>query len=349
MSTRSPRNGEKIETFTNTLLVDGNSLFKTGLFAAKTTYTRMGEHVGGLYTFITMLRKFLNENLYHNVYVFWDGNFSGKLRYNIYENYKIGRGKDFINGTKPKDESELLQRLKVQEYLEELYIRQIEDEIIEADDFIAYYCLIRKPNEKITICSGDSDLFQLINENVNMYYLKLKTYIDVNNFKKEIGFPKENAKLIKIICGDDSDSIEGVKGLGKDGFLDLFPEIKERICTLDEILNRAEELQQERINNKKTRLKKIDNIINGITDGVQGDKLYEINERLVDLSKPMMTEEGVKQLEDLIDSKLSDDRSIKSVYEKMKRDGIDDLLGEYRIIDYLTPFKLLSEREKKLI
>ena len=349
MSTRPPRNGEIKETFTNTLLVDGNSLFKTGLFAAKTTYTRMGEHIGGLYAFITMLRKLLNENLYHNVYVFWDGNFSGKLRYNIYEAYKSGRGKDYINGTKPKDESELLQRLKVQEYLEELYVRQIEDEVIESDDFIAYYCLIRKPNEKITICSGDSDLFQLINENINMYFLKSKSYINVDNFKKEIGFPKENAKLIKIFCGDDSDSIKGVKGLGKDGFFEMFPEIKERICTFDEIINKTKELQQERLDNKLKPLKKLDNIINGITDGVQGNRLYEINEQLVDLSKPMMTEEGIEMLEDLIDSKLSDDRSIKSVYEKMKRDGIEELLGDYRIIDYLTPFKLLSEREKKII
>lgn len=349
MSKRPPRNGEIIETFINTLLVDGNSLFKVSFFGAKDSYNRKGEHVGGIYQFITLLRKLLNENLYHNVYVFWDGNFSGKLRYNIYKDYKSGRGKDFINGTAPKDESEQLQRLKVQEYLEELYVRQIEDEIIESDDFIAYYCLIRKSNEKITICSGDSDLHQLINENVNIYSLKFKKYIDVNNFRETIGFPKENAKLIKIICGDTSDSIKGIKGVAEDGLLDLFPELKEKICILDDILLKAKELQEIRLYNKKPRLKKLDNIMNSVTDGIQGTELYKLNEKLVDLSKPMITEEGIKQLENLIDSKLSDDRSIKSVYEKMKRDGIDELLGEARIIDYLTPFKKLSEREKKLI
>ena len=349
MSTRPPRNGEtKLESI-NTLLIDGNSLFKNSFHGAKDSYNNEGTHIGGLYQFMTMLRKLLNENLYHSVYAFWDGTFSGKLRYNIYETYKSARGKDFIHGTKPKDQAELNQRMKVQEYLEELYVRQIEDHIIESDDFIAYYCLVRKPNEKITICSGDSDLFQLINENVNMYFLKLKKYIDINNFKQEIGFSKENAKLIKIICGDTSDSIDGVKGLAKDGLLTLFPELKEKICTLDEIINKAKELQQVRLDNKKKPLAKLTNIIDGITDGIQGNKLYEINEQLVDLSKPMMTERGIKELEDLIDSKLSDDRSIKSVYEKMKRDGLDDIIGDYRMVDYLTPFKLLSEREKKLI
>lgn len=349
MSTRPPRNGEIKEEIKNVLLIDSNSLFKVGLHGAKTVYTRMGDHIGGLYQFITVLRKLLNENLYHSVYAFWDGNFSGKLRYEIYKDYKIKRGKDFINGTKPKDESELLQRLKVQEYLEELYIRQIEDEIIESDDFIAYYCLIRKPNEKITICSGDSDLLQLIDENVNMYYLKTKTYIDINNFKKEIGFPKENTRLIKMILGDDSDSIKGVKGISDDGLFELYPDLKERVCTLDEIIDKAKELQQERLDNKKKPLAKLTNIINGITDGVQGDKLYEINDKLINLTKPMITENGIQELESLIDSKLSDDRSIKSVYEKMKRDKIDELVGDYRMVDYLIPFKLLSEREKKLI
>lgn len=349
MSTRPPRNGDKKIESINTLLLDSNSIFKSSFFGAKDSYNRQGEHVGGLYQFITMVRKLLNENIYHNVYAFWDGNFSGKLRWEFYKDYKSGRGKDYINGTEPKDESELLQRLKVQEYLEELYIRQLEDEVIESDDFIAYYSLIRKSNEKITICSGDSDLYQLINENVNLYSLKLKKYIDINNFKEEIGFPKENAKLIKIICGDSSDSIKGIKGVAQDGLLDLFPELKERICTLDEILLRAKELQEIRINNKLKPLKKLDNIINIVTDGIQGTELYEINNKLVDLSKPLITEQGIKQLENLIDSKLSDDRSIKSVYEKMKRDGIDELLGEYRIIDYLTPFKKLSEREKQII
>ena len=87
--------------------------------------------------------------MYHRVYVFWDGNFSGKLRYDIYEPYKSARGKDYINGTQPIDESELNQRRIIWDYLNELCIRQLKDEVIEGDDFIAYYCLTKKKNEKI--------------------------------------------------------------------------------------------------------------------------------------------------------------------------------------------------------
>ena len=50
-----------------------------------------------------------------------------------------------------------------------------------------------------------------------------------------------------------------------------------------------------------------------------------------------------------MNSKLSDDRSIKSVYKMLKKDGIDILLGEHRYNNYLLPFKKLIEREKKII
>jgi len=122
---RPPRYGEKTEKKINTLLVDGNSLFKMSYFGAKNMYNHHGVHIGGVYQFLTTLRKVLVEDLYHRVFVFWDGNFSGKLRYEIYEPYKSGRGKNYITGTKPDDESELIQRSVVWDYLNEMYVRQL--------------------------------------------------------------------------------------------------------------------------------------------------------------------------------------------------------------------------------
>lgn len=75
MSKRPPKNGEIRTKIQNTLLVDGNALFKSGYFGAKGEYNYKGEHIGGIYQFITMIRKLLSENMYHRVYVFWDGNF----------------------------------------------------------------------------------------------------------------------------------------------------------------------------------------------------------------------------------------------------------------------------------
>lgn len=346
MIKRPPRNGEIVKKTQNTLLVDGNALFKTSFFGAKNQYNHHGVHIGGLYQFMTTLRMVLEADLYHRVYVFWDGDLSGKLRYDIYETYKSNRNKDFVNGTHPIDESELLQRNVVMDYLNQMYVRQLSHEIIEGDDFIAYYCLTKKENEKITICTNDRDMCQLISDDVRIYFLDLKNYVGKSNFNEYFCYHKENAALVKIMTGDSADCIKGIKGLGQKTLLTNFPEIAERKVTIEEIIEKAKILQEEKLKIKKP-LKVLDNIINRVTEGVQGTRIYEINELLVNLKKPMMTDDAIEALELLIDSPIdSSDRDLKNILRYMERDGMDKIIGEYRYSDYLVPFKKLIEREK---
>ena len=61
MNRRPPRNGEKQVKKTNTLLIDGNALFKFSFLGAKNEYNQNGEHIGGLYSFLVIMRKLLNE------------------------------------------------------------------------------------------------------------------------------------------------------------------------------------------------------------------------------------------------------------------------------------------------
>ena len=348
MNKRPPKNGEIREEIQNTLLVDGNALFKRGFSGAKELYNKNGIHIGGVYQFLTTLRMLLEQEMYHRVYVFWDGNFSGKLRYEIYEPYKSARGKDFINGTQPIDESELQQRRIVWDYLNELCVRQLKDEVIEGDDFIAYYCLTRNKNEKITICTNDSDMAQLINDNVRIYFLNFKNYVDKSNYSSYFRHNQENSMLIKSMIGDTADSIKGIKGLGETTLLTHFPELTERKVTLNEIIEQASKQQEERIAQKQKPLKVLQNIIDGVTDGVQGKKIYQINERLVNLSNPMMTKDGIRALELLKNgSLLPENREFKKVFEMMKHHGIDKEIGDYRYPDYLVPFKKLIDREEK--
>ena len=348
MNKRPPRNGEIIQKQTNTLLVDGNALFKTGFFGAKNEYNHKGQHIGGLYQFLTVLRKLLSENLYHRVYVFWDGKFSGKLRYNLYKPYKSGRGKDYENGTQPIDVSEVKQKKQIWNYLEDLFIRQLQHEFVESDDFIGYYCSNKKENENVTICTTDRDMCQLIDSRVKIYFCDLKTYVDITNYSSYFCHHVDNAALIKIITGDNSDTIKGVKGVKEPTLLSFFPELKERKVTLTEIRDKASKLQTERIEAKKGPLKSLQNIIDGVTDGVQGDKLYEINTALVDLKNPLMTENAIQSLNDLIEGEFDvNTRNIKNVFVQMKKDGLEKTIGVNRYDEYLIPFKQLIERELK--
>lgn len=331
-----------------TLLIDGNSLFKTSYFGAKGEYNHKGEHIGGVYQFLISLRKLLNEKVYDHVFVFWDGKFGGRLRYNIYPNYKIGRGKDFINGTEPEDKQEVLEQYMVKEYLEELFIRQLDDEEVEADDFIAHYVNNKHQDEQVVICSNDRDLCQLISDTVSIYISDFKTYISPTNYSQYFKHYYKNLKLIKILGGDDSDSILGVDRVRENTLLKHFPSLKERKVTLDEILSETKKLKQERLDSGKKSLKIYDNILNRITkEGVMLN-LYEINKKLIDLSNPFLTKSAINNVSLLIEGNIdSEGRTIKNVYFKLKRDGIDRLLGEKRMEDFLTPFKKLINREKK--
>jgi 5'-3' exonuclease len=341
--------GEVIEEAKqHVLLIDGNALYKTGYHGAKNEFNSKGEHIGGVYQFLTMVRKLLMEDLYHKVFTFWDGELSGKLRFAIYPDYKSGRGKDYINGTKPEDDKDqIIERAMVQEYLEELFIRQLEHPIVESDDFIAHYCNTRKDKEKITIVTNDRDLCQLIDENVRIYLCDKKVYVDTENYQHYFKHHLDNSALIKIISGDSSDSIKGVKGVKETTLLKHFPELLTQKLELDEIISKAKVLQESRVEEKKKPLKALDNIINGVTDGVQGDKLYNINTALVDLTNPLLTPDAEEAINELIEGEFSEeDRGIKNALQLMKRDGIDKMINTYTI-DYMLPFKKLIARELK--
>ena len=345
MNRRPPRNGEKIEKKINMILVDGNALFKRSFLGAKDVYNQKEEHIGGIYQFITVLRKLLDEDLYHKCFVFWDGELSGQLRYNIYNDYKANRNKDYINGTHPVDKTELSQKIQIKRYLEELFIRQYEDKIVEGDDLIAYVCNNKKSNETITICTSDRDLCQLIDEDVRIYMLDLKKYITLDNYNSFFKHHPSNVALLKIFCGDNSDCIKGIKRLGEGTMLKHFPEIATKPVTISEIIERTIELQSERFINKLKPLQIFENIVMKITDGIQGEKVYEINEKLVNLKNPMITDNVIIELNDVIELPINPDgRDVKNVYKMMKEDGMDREIKDYST-EYFMPFKRLIQRE----
>ena len=65
-----------------------------------------------------------------------------------------------------------------------MFIRQLECDYVEADDFIAYYILgNKKLNEHIYIFSRDKDFHQLISKNVSIITPDSFDIINIDNFK----------------------------------------------------------------------------------------------------------------------------------------------------------------------
>ena len=330
--------------FKKTLIVDGDSLIKTAYHGAKDLYHK-DTHIGGLFQFLTMVRKMLNEYKFDKVYVFWDGTFSGRLRYEIYKDYKSNRDKDFYKEQPPSDLDLYLQKERVIEYCEELFIRQYRDEVIEADDCIAYYVQNMSEDEKVVIMSNDRDLCQLISKNVGVYVINLKRIVTEDNYLSHFNHHPTNLKLIKIITGDTSDNIKGILGISEKTLLKFFPEIKEKTLTLEYNFSKIEIIQKER----KSRLKSLDNILNGITKGVQKGMVYEINEKLIDLKTPMLTESTKSDLDYIFNTSIDPEgREVKNVIKMMIEDGLMFAIpgGKDGYINFLQPFLSVIKKEK---
>ena len=328
---------------TKTLLVDGNNLFKIGFHGVREFYHN-GNHIGGIFHFVNTLRKFLEEYNYDKVVVFWDGDNNSSQRRALYGDYKMNR-KNEMN--EAKKISFYWQMSRVQEYLEEMFIRQIKIDGCESDDAIAYYCQVSQ-DEKKTIFSSDKDLTQLISDNVEVYspnHRKLYQSGDLIPLK-DISIPHQNITTFKIITGDKSDNICGIHLLGEKTFAKIFPEILDNVVSVDNIISRAEELIEE-----GDKRKVLHSLVEGKTkDGVLGNQFFDLNKKLVDLSEPLIDDDGKEEVESFYRDELDPDgRGYQNLMRMMNEDGIFKYLPKQddAWVEFLQPFMKLTRKEKK--
>jgi DNA polymerase-1 len=325
------------------LLVDGDNLLTIGFFGVK-NYFYKGTHIGGIYHFINTLRKSFETYHLDKIVVFWDGENGSQSRKKIYHQYKENRRERI------KSEEELnsysYQRNRIKQYLEELYVRQGEFEFCETDDCIAFYTQ-NSPSEKKIVYSSDGDLTQLVSEQTNIFnpsHGKLYKSGDTIKYEHE-EILIENVKLIKMLCGDPSDNISGIKGMGIKRLLTLFPEIKNKVLTLEEIISKTNLLFEQDKNNKL-----VNNLLTGVTKhGVYGDEFFEINKSIVSLDVPFLTEEAKETILSLINDKLDPEgRSYKNTMKMMMEDGLFNVLpkSDDAWIKFLNPFLRLTRKEK---
>lgn len=370
---------DKVHNTFNTLLIDGSNLLEVSS-RGDDRLSGTGKPTGGIFQFFLQLKMLLRKGNFRYVYVFWDGNQSGLLRYKLNSDYKANRDKEFedeeelsdymkavnakINGmkqyfSKKEEPAKLAQRKKQKEIfhwqreviidcLEELFVRQCMCDKTEADDFIGYYVTHKKPNEKIVICSNDRDLTQLIAEDVIVYVQSLKDFLSIKNYTKIEGINYQNVVLKKILCGDASDNIKGIKGFGEKTLLNNFDEITKRKVTLNEIIEKAKNINEERAKLKKKPLKWAENIVNRVTDGAQGSEIYEINEKIIDLKKPLMTDEAVEMIENIMYTPIDpEDRTLENLYRILLENDVEDLRDETKFSNFFSEFLYLIDKEKR--
>ena len=335
---------------TRTLLVDSSYLLQRSFHGAKDTSTSAFGHIGGLYQFFTTIRKMIKDHMINKVVLVWDGEGGGIQRYVIDHAYKANhKNKKWhekiemsdrdIKREEEKDASVLKQRMRIQAYAEELFLRQIEIPEIEADDIIAAYCLKYNNKEEIYLYSNDRDFAQLLDLNLTIIFPNINQPVTKSNYMMHFNHHYSNALMLKIICGDTGDNVKGIEGMGEDTLLKHFPELKYKHLTVREICGKADVLNKERIVNKKKPLKVFENLLNNI------EKL-KINFQLVSLREPLLNDEARAALEET-ESPLSDDRGSKYLIPMMKEDDFLSVYGS-TFVQYVEPFYTVIQCERDL-
>ena len=117
----------------------------------------------------------------------------------------------------------------------------IEKQGYEADDLIATYTrLAVEAGGDVTIVSSDKDLMQLVGPGVILYDQMKDKRLGPDEVKEKFGVLPEKMIDLQALCGDTSDNVPGVPGIGPKTASQLLEEYGD----LETLLTRASEIKQ---------------------------------------------------------------------------------------------------------
>ena len=222
-------------------LIDGSSYIYRAFFALPPLSNSKGFPTNAVLGFTNMLLKILREKKPDYVAVVFDAP-GPTFRHEVFGNYKANRP--------PMPENLRPQVPPIKEVVKALRIPMLEEEGLEADDLIGAIAKKFSRGELETvIVSGDKDLMQLISPQVTMYDpMKDKTF-QVPEVVERFGIPPEKVTEVMGLCGDASDNIPGVPGVGEKTAARLIREFG----SIEELLKNLEKVKQPKLRENLTR------------------------------------------------------------------------------------------------
>lgn len=209
-----------------------------GSYYGNPLYNKQGKNVNAIRGFFT---KF--QLIYNNLnpdYVLFANDLSrtNTFRRKLYEKYKSQR--------KPIDDDIIFQVQQTSILVKALGFKFLNNPLYEADDIlgmVSKWCTDN--NHDMIIISSDRDLYQLINENVQIYSFIKHEMVNTEYLEEHYGLRPEQWIELKMLQGDPSDNIPGIKGIGKITAQDLM----QRFGNIDNIYLNLDSIQT-RISNK---------------------------------------------------------------------------------------------------
>lgn len=194
------------------VLVDGFAIIYRAYHAfTPNLKTRKGEMVNAVYGFTRMLLGVIKDLEPEYLVVAFDVPYKLTFRHREFIGYQAKR---------PQMEEEMAGQIKrVHQVVESLNIPHFEIEGYEADDIIG--TLARQAVKKgleVVIVTGDRDLMQLVNSQVQIYapvkgFAQAK-FFDEKEVEGLLGIKPKQVVDYKAMVGDSSDNYPGVSGIG---------------------------------------------------------------------------------------------------------------------------------------
>lgn len=258
------------------LIIDGLNLFLR-TFSVNGSLNERGVPVGGLIGFLKSLAYTIREITPTRVIIVFDGAGGSYRRRKLHPEYKANRKPskritrwDAFRSIEDEKAAMEAQFSRLLEYLDCLPLDVITMDNIEADDTIAYAAQNILTEGEIVIMSTDRDFLQLVDGRITVWSPIKRIFYTPEKILEEFKVPPYNFLTYKILLGDTSDNIEGVKGLGPKKIPKIFPDIVDKKFTLNELVSYSssqegpmyerviESVNQLHLNKKLMDLKEVD-------------------------------------------------------------------------------------------
>jgi DNA polymerase I len=194
-------------------LVDGTSNLFRAFYAIRGLSTSRGLPTNAVYGFTAMLRKLIREHEPDYLGVAFD--LSGPtFRHLAFADYKANR---------PETPEALVAQIPyAKRVCEVLNVPVLELEGFEADDLIGTLTAKAKAaGFDVVIVASDKDLLQLVGEGIRVYNPVKDQFLDSDGVERVFGVRPGQVRDVLALCGDASDNIPGVEGIGEKGAKDL--------------------------------------------------------------------------------------------------------------------------------
>lgn len=236
-----------LESLPPIILVDGSSYLYRAFYASHQAgmTTKAGQPTGAIKVITSMLRKLIKEYPASHIIVVFDA--PGKtFRSDLYPEYKANR--------KSMPDELRSQVQPIQQIVSALGMPLIIEQGVEADDVIGTLAVkIAAKGHSVLIASGDKDLAQLVNKQINLIDSMKERYLDPEGVKEQYGIPPSLIIDYLALRGDASDNIPGMAGVGEKTALALL----QGIGNIKTIYNQLDKIESLGFRGSKTLAEKM--------------------------------------------------------------------------------------------